>query len=360
VPRFPRTRAETKLDVSPYVGQLSSSWRFDLVDVVTGYRRAINPVIDGNAGIRHDTRSTIKRMISGLTLSPADTAVFNSISSRLEPFMLVGDQEFQVGRYVPSDWARFRLSAGGDVASSASFYDETFIVDQQISTGFGALSTVGETVTSMIRRFLVSYPVNYHIDDGSSSFLSLGAWAAGTRGGFILEQLALDGDFLSPWFDNASILQFKRTFDPALEFETFDFDVQSGVILKTIIESDNLINAPNRFVVIGNGASSLGASLVGSADVPSSAPHSIEKRGFVIADVQNRQVTTAAQAGAIAQNLMITQSLVEQVELQTPTDPRHDSYDIIKWQDNKWTEIAWTMPFASDGLMSHTLRRAYS
>lgn len=350
-----KTPVNVKLDGAPFVGQRSTTWRFDIVDSVTGYRRVIKPVISGSAGIRHDTRSTIKRSISGLTLTKSDTAVFNSITSRLEPVMLVGGLEFPVGRYVPSDWVRFPATSG--TTSNASFYDEGFIVDQQITNAFGANSPDGEVVSSMIRRFLASYPISFHIEGVIPEYTSLGSWGAGTRGGFILDQLALDGDYLAPWFDNTSTLRFIRSVED--ELPSFDFDDGARVLRGQVAESDNLINAPNRFVVVGNGAASLGEPVVGVADVPSSAPHSIANRGFVVPEVVNRQVISSAQAGAIAANLARTQTLVEQVELLTLLDPRHDSYDVIMWQEKRWVEIAWTLPFAADGNMNHTLRRSY-
>lgn len=353
-----KTRVNRVLDGPAYVGQRSSSWRFDLVDAVTGYRRAIHPVISGQAGIRHDTRVTIKRMINGLFLNRDDTAVFNSLTSRLEPFMLVGSQEFPLGRYVPSDWARFPLLNG--TQSSASFYDESFIIDQQLTTGFGASSTGGELVPSLIRRLMERFPtLSYYAEPGLPDYMSLGSWNAGTRGGFVIDQLALDGDYLSPWFDNDSVLQFIRSFDASTMIPTFDFDA-GQVMRDSVVESDNLIDAPNRFVVIGNGATSFGEQVVGVADVPSSAPHSIANRGFVVADVTNRQVFSAAQAGAVALNLVRNQTLVEQVELSTPADPRHDSYDVVKWQGENWIEIFWNLPFNSNSAMTHTLRKVYS
>lgn len=351
-----KTPTDRLLDGPASRGQRSVTWRFDLVDAVTGYRRTINPIIGGSAGIRHDTTGTIKRSISGLTLDKVDTAVFNSISSRLEPIMIIQEREFPLGRYVPSDWARFVEQSG--TTSSASFYDEGFIIDQSISEAFGAISPTGETATSMIIRFLTRFPtIKYFIEGVQPSYTSLGSWGAGTRGGFILNQLALDGDFLSPWFDNTSTLQFRRSVEEDLP--SFDFDDGSHVLDSRIVESDNLISAPNRFVVIGNGAAALGEEIVGVADVPSSAPHSIQNRGFVVAEVVNRQVATSGQAGAIAVNLARNQTLVEQVDLETLADPRHDSYDVVMWQEKRWVEIAWNLPFAAGSPMTHTLRRSY-
>jgi hypothetical protein len=357
VPHLTSQHTSAKLDLQRFVGQRAWSFRFDIVDSVTGYRRAIKPIMGGQGGIRHDTQGTIKRTITGLGLNRADTAVFSSITSRLEVFMLIAGQEFKLGRYVVSDWARQRITSGD--TSAAAFFDEGFIVDQQISSAFGANSSSGEVASSMMVRFLRRFPIEYHIEE-PTNFTSLGSWGLGTRGGFILEQLALDGDYFSPWFDHQSVLRFRRVFDPARELPTFDFDEPGRVLRENIIESDNLIDAPNRFVVVGNGADALGNEIAAFADVPSSAPHSIENRGFVISSIENRQVRNNAQAGAIARNLALNQKIVEQVEVSTLADPRHESYDIVLWRGVKWLEVAWTLPFTVGSPMTHVLRRAYA
>jgi hypothetical protein len=357
LPRFSTTRANARLDGRVYAGQRSSTFRFDLVDIITGYRQAINPIVDGTAGISHDTRTTIKRKITGLQLGVADTAAFNSITSRLEPFMIINDEEFALGRYVPADWAKLVMTRGDQ--SVAAFYDEGFIIDQQIPSAFGASEIGGENVGSMLQRFISDFP-NISVQIEQTSFTTLGSWGAGTRGGFILDQLALDGDFLSPWFDNESVLQLKRTFDPARALPNFDFDDNVNVLRENIIVSNNLITLPNRFVVISNGADALSEPIVGSADVPSSAPHSIANRGFIIASVSNRQIQTDLQANAVASALVQRQALIEETELDTLPDPRHDSYDIIRWQGENWIEVAWTLPFTAGAAMSHIMQRTYS
>jgi hypothetical protein len=345
-----------ELDITGAVGQRAISFRFDIVDAVTGYRRQVHPLRKLSATLAHDTQRTIKRTISGLLLDREDTLAFNSVSSRLELFMIIRESEFFLGRYVPSDWARF-VSTGG-TTSSASFYDEMFIIDQQTSTSFGANTVNGELVSSLLQRFVSRFSVSFQVEP--TPFISLGAWSVGARGGSIIEQLALDGDYLSPWFDNDSVLRFKRPVDPRHELPSFDFDHQNFVLRAGIVESDNLINAPNRFIVVGNGASSFDGPVVGVADVPSSAPHSIQNRGFVVPEVSNRQVFSSAQAGLIAANLAQAQTLVEQVTLTTLADPRHDSYDVVLWQGERWVEVAWSLPLSAGAPMSNTLRKVYS
>lgn len=353
--RFP---TKPKLDLPSYVGQRSATFQFDIVDAITGYRRRIYPAQQPEPTLTHTTSNTIKRTLGGVYLDRDDTAAFNSISSRLEVSMFVANEVFSLGRYIPSDWIRFVATDGK--TSSATFYDESFIIDQQITTSFGAINTGGDIVSAMVQRFLARYPLPYTIE--ATEFSSTGSWSIGTRGGFVLEQLALDGDYFAPWVDYTSTLRFIRSFDPATKIPDFDFDVGRRVIRENIQETDNLIEAPNRFIVTGNGSTALDTDMpiIGSADVPNGAPNSIFNRGFIIPETVSRSVQSGAQATAIAENLVRRQTLFEQVELSTAPDPRHDSYDVIRWQGNNWLELSWSLPLSEGSPMKHVLRRAYS
>jgi len=347
------------LDLPDYIGQRAATFRFDLVDAITGYREAINPRSDSPPTLTHNTRNTVKRSITGLQLSRADTAKFNSISSRLEPIMIIRGEQFPLGRYVPASQLRLRDTVG--ITSAVGFYDEGFIVDQQLSTSFGPTSTYStEVVSSMLERLLTPLPIDFYYEP--TTFASAGTWSIGTRRGQVVETLAKDGDYLSPWFDHTSVMRFIRVFDPALAIPTFDLDAGRRVLRDRIIESDDLTEFPNRFIIIGNGTSAVenNGPVVGVADVPSSAPHSIGNRGFVIPHTEAMQVTTASQAGAIARNLALFATAVEQIELTTPPDPRHDSYDVLRWQGENWLETSWTLTMTEGAVMSHIAQKAYT
>jgi hypothetical protein len=354
------TAPDPLLDLAAYVGQRSATFRFDIVDALTGYRTTITPRADRVPTLTHNTSNTIVRTITGLYLNPRDTALFNAITSRLQVFMIIRDRDpYPLGTYVPATWLRFPR-AGLEQTSVTTFYDEGVIVDQQLDTSFGTPPSTDENVSLALTRLLTPLPVNFTIEP--TSFTTNGSWAVGTRRGFVVEQLALDGDYLSPWFDHENVMRFIRSFDPATALPTFDLDAGNRVIRDRITESDTLIDAPNRFVVVGNGVSTLESNvpIIGTFDVPSSAPHSIVNRGFVIPDVSNRQISTTAQAEAIARNLATRQSIIEEVELVTPPDPRHDSYDVLRWRGVNWLEVSWSLPLAEGALMQHTARRIYT
>lgn len=353
------TEPNPQLDLADYVGQRAATYRFDIVDSVTGYRRTINPKKDSVPTLTHDTTRTIKRQIMGLALGVADTALFNSITSRLEVWMILADQSYPLGRYLPNSQIFFESTAGEQ--SNVTFYDEGFIVDQEFTEGFGSLGFAStELVQVTLTRCLTGLPITFTVEP--SPFSATLSWNSGTRRGYAVEQMAIAGDWLPPWFDNNSIMRFIRSFDPATAVPTFDLDSGNKVFRERVIRSSDLITAPNRFMVVSNGSSSIGAGslpVVGVYNVPDSAPHSALNRGFVIQQTVNRQLDFKPQAQAVANNLGQQQIIYESVELYTAPDPRHDSYDVLRWQDANWLETAWSLPLIEGAQMQHSARKAY-
>ena len=118
--------------------------------------------------------------------------------------------------------------------------------------------------------------------------------------------------------------------------------------------------APNRFVVVSNATQDPQQAAVGIADVPITAPNSFANRGFYIQKTYDLQLTNSAQAAAVAQNLAQRQTVFERTVLVTAPDPRHDSYNVIRYQGDNWLELGWTMQLVEGGTMGHMLRKSYS
>lgn len=340
-----------QLDLAPWVGQRSATFSFRHLNGVTGQNLGqLTPIRP--AQLSHDTSRTIKRQLN-LTLGVADTAAINTISSRVEVSMEVAGSSYPLGRYMFTNFSKV-ISTGGD-QSAAILTDEMFLVDQPITHSVGGL---GASVMTVIKKVLENLPISFTLD--ASPFTSSQGWTIGTTVGQILEALALTGDYFSPWFGNDQKLHFIRSFDPADEVAQFDFDAGNQVLRAPIEETNDLITAPNRFTVVNSGSASPNAEISASVDVPSSAPHSIFNRGFVVASIQNLPVSSVPQASLVAKNLARRQTIFERVTLATPPDPRHDSYDVIIWQGQKWLELSWTLPLIEGGVMTHLLRKAYS
>lgn len=342
--------------LAPWVGQRSATFRFELVNGVTGqFLGEITPIRD--ASLTHDTTRTIKRTLR-INLGAADTAAINPVTDRVDVYMVFHQEEpheHPLGRYMFTD-AQLAQYTSGDLGSYA-LLDEGFIVDQQIEAG----NTGGQrSVPTVIREVLggVSVPISYTLE--SSPYVSVESWGIGTGRGQVLEALALSGDYFSPWFGNDKRLHFIRSFDPAKKIPDLDFDNSGNVSRDGIVKTNDLLTAPNRFIVVSNSATDPSLPAVGTADVAATAPHSIANRGFVIPIVINLQSSDSLQAGAMARNLAIRRDVFERVTLVTAPDPRHDSYNVIRWQGQLWLELGWGMTLVEGASMAHVLRRAYA
>jgi hypothetical protein len=341
------------LDLPAWVGQRQATFRFALSDAVTHEELGeIHPT--RTAVLTHDTTRTIKRQLN-LSLGAADTAATNGLTQRINVYMTFPNgTEYPLGRYMFTDTSRAVYTAGK--LGSFVLNDEMFLVDQKITTG---INGVGSSVTSVVETAVAGLGVSLLME--GTPFTSMESWSIGTGRGQVLESLSVSGDFFSPWFDNNGKLNFIRTFDPALKIPDFDFDSNNKVLREPIIETDDLLTAPNIFIVVSNSSETLGsAAVVGRYDVPPSAPHSVANRGFTIAQVENLQLSDSTQAAAVATGLGIRQTIFQRVTLTTPPDPRHDSYNVIRWQGANWLELGWSMALTEGAPMNHVLRKSYS
>jgi len=327
---------DPSFDLDECLGQRQATFRFALTDGVTGMELGdLHPIRP--ASLTHDTARGIKRQLS-FALTASETAAINTLTERVSPFMVIpgAPQEYPLGRYMFVDESRAVYTSGR--LGAEALYDEMFLVDQEILLG---ISGFGRSVVDVILEAVQDLPITLGME--ASPFISADAWGVGTNRGQILETLSVAGDYWSPWFGNDGLLRFQRTFDPALRVPDIDLDRWSRVIQASIVETDNLLTAPNVFVVISNSAADPDVAVVGTASVPATAPNSVANRGFSIPQTQDLQLSNQAQADAVAEGLAQRQTVFETVTLSTPPDPRHDSYNVIKWQGDLWLELAWSM-----------------
>ena len=351
------TRAP-QLDLSAAVGQMTYTFRFEVIDAVSGMHLGdITPIRDAN--LSHDTGQITKRTLE-LSLGRADTAAINALTDRVSVFMVIpsaqcpdtSSGDWPLGRYVFVDNPR-RVSTGGRLGQPR-LTDEMFLVDQPIEAG---ISGSGLNVMSVILLSVAGLPITLQAE--ASNFTSADSWGIGVNRGQIYEALSVAGDYFSPWFDNTGKMRFIRTFDPSVAIPDIDFDAGYRVLRQDILETDELLTAPNTFIVISNNSGTPETPIFAVATVPVNAPNSVAARGFAITKVVDLQITDAAQAAAIANGLVQRQAIFEQVQLSTPADPRHDSYNVIRWQGENWLELSWAMTLAPGAPMIHVLRKSY-
>lgn len=347
-----------QLDLAEGVGQRQATFRFDLVDGPSGRPLGeLHPDTASVPALSHDTTRTVSRTLTGIDLDAAETADLDPLSMRVRPVMLIGGDEFPLGTYVFTDQVKAVSTAGRQGTHAAA--DLMLVVAQPTETtvAFAAGTNTGAAITSVLAAVagLAGFVV-------AASPIALGspiAWPAGTDRAKIVADLATLGGYLAPWMGNDSQIHVIRTFDPADEPATFVFDTGGRVLARSITETTDIIEAPNRFIVVDN--SNTDSAVVGVYDIPVAAPHSFANRGFIVAHTSNIQGSgTPVNAASAAETLGRQQGIVGRASMSTPPDPRHDSYDVVRFDGVNWMEVAWSMGLREGAEMTHTLRRAYS
>lgn len=378
------------------IGQRTASFRFDLIGI-DGVRDAnpLTPLKGSSPAISHDTTRTVKRTLS-LSLGVAETARFDPVYHRVEVSMTVGGVTYPLGRYMAADRTRAGF-ASNMLQGSVAFTDELAQVAVPLERGFSApqsgnhgVSVTGENIVVLVRallgRFRLFDPreswggtvtatgttatiesggyIPVEIDVEPSPYVATNAWRAGTAGTQVLEDLSLTGDYWSPWMGNTGTFRMIRTFDPASPsiVPLSDWDATKAAIRESVSYTDDLLTAPNRFVVVSNRGSGVNATaaITSTYDTPSDAPWSIANRGFVIPQIIDAPVDSTGAARALARNVGRRSQVFERAQVSTPPDPRHDSYDVIVWNGSKWLELAWTLTLIEGAPMVHTLRKVYA
>ena len=339
------------LDLDPWVGQRQASYRFELINAVTGEHLGnITPI--RAASLSHDSGRTIPRTLN-LQLGVADQAAVNTIQDRVLVYMTFPNgTEYPLGKYMWTDNTRQEFTSGN--LGTPTLNDEMFLVDQPISRG---IDGVDKAISKVIQEALTGLPIKYTVEANNSSCTE--AWGIGQFRGSILQALALSGDYFNPWFDNTGILRFIRTFNPVEEIPDLDWDSGNQVMRANILKNDDLLTAPNTFIVISNASTNQQEEVIGRATVSEHAPHSVVNRGFEIPAVVDLQVSTSAAAQQVAQGLVNRQTIFEVANVMTAPDPRFDGYNVIHWQGSHWLSLSWSLTLIEGSPMSHTIRRAY-
>lgn len=349
------------IEIDPWTGQRSVQYRYEIIDGTTGeHRGQLHPLRGSSPSLSHDTTSTITRRLQGLTLAPDEADLFRPLVDRIDLYMVADGVDWPLGRYVASDDISTVISDGvsGSVTSlrPLTLCDEMFIIDQDMPDSYAAS---GILISEVIKDLLSGINIKDLLIGPCSMTSSLG-WSAGTSRASVLKDLCSAGGYFNPWFDHSGTLRCVPVFDPAQITPTFDFDARPRVIRDSITVTDESLTAPNRFVVVSNDTGTSGTPIVGIYDVPSTAPHSHQNRGFYITDVLDVQVESLEQAQVYARTIGIQLTIVERLDCSTPPDPRHDAFDVVRFLGENWLEIGWSIDLSGTGVMSHVLSRTYA
>lgn len=341
------------------VSQRASEIRFDILDSRLAPIGTVKPDLDPVARVTNNSNAAIKRTLQGMRLNAAEQADVNPLTDRIRPvWVLENGSQYPLGVFLFASMDRARSEWGLDADVSA--VDQCLILDQPLERGVGYPG--GTPIRdAIVTQFQAVGIHSYNVDPSITS--RIGApihWPAGNTSRMkVLNDLAAMAGAYSAYFDNDGVGVVRRVPDLSTVVPTLVYEAGGRILHGSPVESDDLLEAPNRYIVVDSGDPN--AAIVGYYDVPAAAPNSFANRGFVIARViseqgieSNAEAITRGRAAA-AQDA----GTFEWVQFSSPPDPRHDTFDAVGYLGGVYREQQWTLPLLEGSEMTHDLRRVY-
>lgn len=334
------------------------SYLFDVLDQSNTVVGSVKPARGHAPKLGNDTTRRVFRTLTNFVVDAEQQVSIATVSGRVRPRMVLQNGvSFNLGVFLFGDATRPRRSWGLELG--ATLVDPLFILDQPVGriVGYGAGTNLVAAALALAQE-VITTPTNV----GASATLLAspkGYQASDTRQKIINDLLA-GAAFLPVYFDNNGTMQMQPV--PLFPLSTPDFTYEAGgrIIKDTILETDNLLTAPNRYVVVDTSAT--GSPVIGTYDIPASAPNSITNRGFPVTKILQQQGLGSSSSAALAAQAAANQDedTFKQTSFDSTHEPRHDTFNVVQLLGLQYREIAWDVELRSGGKMSHTLRRVYS
>jgi len=334
------------------------TYRVDLIDNNFIKLGTIKPDIEASVPtITNNINRSVKRSLDGMVLPAKDFAFVHPLTDRIKVWGTLNGVEKSLGVFMWTDAAGSRHSYG--VVGNSTLVDLNGVLDQPIGRPVGFAE--GTSVDGAIRDLALEVGIWKQNLAVTGKVLTSSANFASTVSRLsVMAQLAGTAGLYSPFFDDEGALSTKSP--PALDSATLSYSEADGnIIADSILETNDLLSAPNRWVCEAVGAND--AAIWSAYDLPASAPNSFENRGFyIVSHVEAGQGVDSvdecyeiAKAAALADD-----STYEWVEFDAPPNLIHDTFDVVKYRGVTYREQEWRLPLEAKGSMHHSLRRHYA
>lgn len=350
------------LDIGEGVGQRADTFRFDVLNSTLDIQGQIELRSDVTPTVTNNIHAQIKRTAS-IAPKPSEIDSLNLLIARVRPVMILPDDtEYNLGVFMFADSSAIRWTYG--TVPSPILVDQGLVVDQPIPNAYGAAT--GSSVKTLIEALLSEAGITSFQIDVDATIGSPMAWPPGVSRQTVINELAATAGGYSLFFDNdgmARVIEAPSADVASLHYRTTSPRISMG----SIVESDDTLDAPNRFIVISQTGDSDGGVAVGVYDIADSAPHSAVNRGYVVARVLTTTGLTSSAAAAARAESWAKQSAsnFSWLSFSSPLDPRHDTFDVVDVDVGDgagpvvYREQGWSMALVSGGLMMHDCRRSY-
>lgn len=341
------------------VSRRGAAIRYDVWDQGLSPIGTVDVVATKPPKVRNDSTRDINRTLDGILVDPVTAAELDVIAARLVPTVILEDgTEWPLGVFLFADASRNRRRPGLEL--SGSLHDQLFLAVQPIrrSTSYPTGTNLGAIIEDQAER--AGFPA-INVDPTDRVAAGPLHWPAGKKRIEILEEVATMAAMTRPYCTNAGVFTARTIVpdedlgDPALVY-----NAGGRIIADAATETDDLLDAPNVFVVMDGGATD--SPIVGAYTIPASSPISIENRGFAVTSVRTLQglESKAAANEAAAADAANAGLGYELVTFDAIPDYRHDTYDPITYLGELWHETAWEVEVSPTATMRHEARKAYT
>lgn len=332
------------------------SYSFDLLDSTNTKVGEVRPIRGKPPVVSCDTTRSVYRTMTNFEVDADQQQELQTVSARVRPVMtLQNGDTFNLGVFLFGDASRPRRSWGLELA--ASLLDPLFVLGQPLGrvVAYEAGTVITDAAVALASEVIGSPMVV------TPSTIQLGtsiAWKVTDSRVTIINELMRLLGYLPVFFDNDGDMVLRPVPLPPFGSDV-EYEAGGRIVKDSILEIDDLLKAPNRYVVIDSGSST--SPITATFDLPASAPNSITNRGFPVVQVLQLQglADTAAAANAAAAAAYADVNQFGQVQFASTHDPRHDTFNIVTLLGSQYRESSWSVALRSGALMSHMLRAVY-
>lgn len=327
-------------------------------DVLDDSGSPVGRLNSSGGSLTWDGTARIQRVVRGVQFDASDWQAINPFRDRLKLLWVEDNGDTTpLGVFHVAQLPKKYIDENFFGNPEPYLVDGGFFLDQPSVQGLSG--RLGERLSDVMARLCDQAGVGSRVISPCGEFCGEPILTpSGTSYSQSLTGIARLANFLPPHFDRNGVLRLvpppPLTSAPAAVYGPAD------VVRESRLANDNLLDAPNVFVVIGSGASK--SEIIAEVEIPSSAPHSVANRGGrrVVSVRKEQGVDSFAQAQRIASQMALVQVAdLETVAFDTLPNPLHDCYEIIELHGENYREKSWTLPLRADGTaMKHSVNRA--
>lgn len=351
------TASDNLLDLNG-VGQRQSFVAWEVLDQNLTLIGTVQPRESSPPSVAVDVSAKIMRTIGALRLTPTDLDAIDAFRDRLRPvWVLENGARYSLGVYVFASMDRLRFD--NRLEAQAGCVDLAFILDQAIEQTF-AMDTGADKRAALETLFAQSGMPSWSIDaDVAGQQSAPVAWPAGTSRLDVMSQIAVDLGCFPVYTDNDGTARVRKVIPLSEETPVVTYASGGHLLNESMVESDNLLESPNRYLVIDSG--NVDVPITAVFDIPDDAPNSAHNRGFTITKVISTQgLAGETEALAVARaDYEATGGGFETVAFSSPPDPRHGVFSAISYLGNTYRELSWSLPLQEGSEMTHAAGRSY-